>query len=66
MAPYCYYQPVRGENLPDPEANKQVQEVANAKREIRGAAYSHFDVNPEEAVGKYNCENGMVVARWCI
>ena len=25
------YQPVRGENLPDPEANKQVQEVANAK-----------------------------------
>ena len=33
---------------------------------ITGAAYSHFDVKMRETIGKYTCENEMVVARWCL
>ena len=41
------------------EANKQVQEVANAKQQRRAAAYGIFIVKMREVVDKY----GMVEAR---
>ena len=71
---YRYYQPVRGDNLPDPkgplsatiprqaiaEANKQVQEAVNEKASIKRGSYGHFDAKTRAAVGMYACKNGVV------
>ena len=71
-----YFQPVRGDALPDPkgplsttiprqamaEANKRVQEVAIVKASKKRGSYGHFDAKTRAAIGKYSCENGVVVA----
>ncbi len=62
-----YFQPVRGDALPDPkgplfatiqrqaiaEAYKPVQEVAIAKASKKKGSYSHFDAKTRVAIGKY-------------
>ena len=62
-----YFQPVRGDALPDPkgplsatiprqaiaEANKQVQEAAIAKATKKRGIYGHFDAKTRAAIGKY-------------
>ena len=71
-----YFQPVRGDALPDPkgplsatiprqaiaEANKRVQEAAIAKASKKRGSYGHFDAKTRAAIGKYSCENGVVAA----
>ena len=70
MALYCYYQPVHGDNLPDPkgplstttEANTQVQEVVNMNALKKRGSYDSFHVKKRAAVGKYACVNRVVDA----
>ena len=71
-----YFQPIRGDALPDPkgplsttiprqaiaEANKRVQEAAIAKASKKRGSYGHFDAKTRAAMGKYSCENGVVAA----
>ena len=71
-----YFQPVRGDALPDPkgplsttiprqdiaEANKRVQEAAIVKASKKRGSYGHFDAKTRAAIGKYSCENGIVAA----
>ena len=67
-----YFQPVRGDALPDPkgplsatiprqaiaEANNRVQEAAIAKASKKRGSYGHFDARTRAAIG----ENRVVVA----
>ena len=71
-----YFQPVRGDALPDPmgplsatilrqaiaEAKKRVLEAAITKASKKRGSYGHFDVKTRAAIGKYSCENGVVAA----
>ena len=71
-----YFQPVRGDALPDPkgplsatiprqaitEANNRAQEAAIAKASKKRASYGHFDTKTRAAIGKYSCENRVVAA----
>ena len=71
-----YFQPIRGDALPDPkgplsttiprqaiaEANKRVQEAAIAKASKKRGSYGHFDAKTRAAMGKCSCENGVVAA----
>ena len=73
-----YFQPVRGDALPDPkgplsatipqqaivEANKQVQEAEIAKASKKRGSYGRFDTKTRAAIGKYSCENVVAAARY--
>ena len=75
-----YFQPVRGDALPDPkgplsatiprqaiaEANKRVQEAAIAKASKKRGSYGHFDAKTRAAIGKYSpLPRSRVFTRHC-